>query len=86
MLLRFTDDSFDEHIQSTIGVDFKVSLYCSAIVFRFLIVFRYALFLAVALDLSLMSTYLLFASVSQFTSFTKTPFTTQQSSSNLQTF
>lgn len=24
MLLRFTDDSFDEHIQSTIGVDFKV--------------------------------------------------------------
>ena len=26
MLLRFTDDSFDEHIQSTIGVDFKVCL------------------------------------------------------------
>ena len=26
MLLRFTDDSFDEHIQSTIGVDFKVRL------------------------------------------------------------
>lgn len=24
MLLRFTDDSFDTHIQSTIGVDFKV--------------------------------------------------------------
>jgi len=24
MLLRFTDDSFDDHIQSTIGVDFKV--------------------------------------------------------------
>lgn len=24
MLLRFTDDTFDEHIQSTIGVDFKV--------------------------------------------------------------
>jgi Ras-related protein Rab-18 len=24
MLLRFTEDSFDEHIQSTIGVDFKV--------------------------------------------------------------
>jgi hypothetical protein len=24
ILLRFTDDSFDEHIQSTIGVDFKV--------------------------------------------------------------
>lgn len=24
MLLRFTDNSFDEHIQSTIGVDFKV--------------------------------------------------------------
>jgi Ras-related protein Rab-18 len=24
LLLRFTDDSFDEHIQSTIGVDFKV--------------------------------------------------------------
>lgn len=24
MLLRFTDDSFDENIQSTIGVDFKV--------------------------------------------------------------
>ena len=30
MLLRFTDDSFDEHIQSTIGVDFKVKhlRYC----------------------------------------------------------
>lgn len=24
MLIRFTDDAFDEHIQSTIGVDFKV--------------------------------------------------------------
>ena len=24
LLLRFTDDSYDEHIQSTIGVDFKV--------------------------------------------------------------
>jgi Ras-related protein Rab-18 len=24
MLLRFTEDSFDDHIQSTIGVDFKV--------------------------------------------------------------
>jgi len=24
ILLRFTDDTFDEHIQSTIGVDFKV--------------------------------------------------------------
>lgn len=24
ILLRFTDDSFDDHIQSTIGVDFKV--------------------------------------------------------------
>ena len=25
--MRFTDDSFDEHIQSTIGVDFKVRVY-----------------------------------------------------------
>ena len=24
MLLHFTDDSFDDHIQSTIGVDFKL--------------------------------------------------------------
>ena len=24
MLIRFTDDAFDEHIQSTIGVDFKI--------------------------------------------------------------
>ena len=24
ILLRFTDDTFDEHLQSTIGVDFKV--------------------------------------------------------------
>lgn len=23
ILLRFTDDTFDEHLQSTIGVDFK---------------------------------------------------------------
>lgn len=26
VLLRFTDDSFDEHLQSTIGVDFKVKM------------------------------------------------------------
>ncbi|OQR87589.1 Rab18 family GTPase [Achlya hypogyna] len=26
MLLRFTDDTFDDHLQSTIGVDFKVKM------------------------------------------------------------
>ena len=26
ILLRFTDDTFDEHLQSTIGVDFKVKM------------------------------------------------------------
>lgn len=25
IMLRFTDDTFDEHLQSTIGVDFKAS-------------------------------------------------------------
>ncbi|CAN0520961.1 unnamed protein product, partial [Scytosiphon promiscuus] len=24
IMLRFTDDTFDDHLQSTIGVDFKV--------------------------------------------------------------
>lgn len=27
ILLRFTDDSFDEHLQSTIGIDFKQKRY-----------------------------------------------------------
>ena len=26
ILLRFTDDTFDQHLQSTIGVDFKVKM------------------------------------------------------------
>lgn len=26
MLLRFTEDTFDDHLQSTIGVDFKVKM------------------------------------------------------------
>jgi len=30
ILLRFTDDSFEEHLASTIGVDFKVRRRASA--------------------------------------------------------
>lgn len=42
-MLRFTDDTFDEHLQSTIGVDFKVHEECVTTAGNDLVTSRYIL-------------------------------------------